>query len=267
MSDRSIRVSYLQIFPIKSLDPVSLPAVTLLPDGPIQNDRRWALFDADEKVVNAKRFPALQRIRTEFSSDWTQLTVRFADAQENSGSPEQFAWPGEMNRFAARVSDFLERPVQLREAADFGFPDDRDASGPTFIGSATLRELTHWYPEISHAEFRRRFRANIELDTGEPFWEDRLFNSPEQPQRFQIGDVSFLGINPCQRCAVPARNSWTGKTTEGFQKQFMQLRKESLPAFANREQFNHFYRLAVNTRLDSETSGYQLRVGDELTFA
>jgi hypothetical protein len=44
----------------------------------------------------------------------------------------------------------------------------------------------------------------------------------------------------------------------------MQLRKEHLPAWANAERFNHFYRFAVNTSIAPAEAGKRLRVGDAL---
>lgn len=263
MTDHPVRVQHLQIFPIKSLDPHIISEAHFLPAGPIENDRRWALFDEDDKIVNAKRFPALQQIRSQFNDDFTELNVQF---QTESDEPvaHPFRWPDEEAKFSAAVSEYLDKPMTLRESSSSCFPDDREATGPTLIGTATLRELTNWFPEIPYEEFRRRFRANIELETDEPFWEDRLFATADSARSFRIGETPFLGINPCQRCAVPARDSYSGETTTGFQKRFMQLREQHLPEYAEREQFNHYYRLAVNTKLASAVEGQSIRVGDLL---
>jgi uncharacterized protein YcbX len=34
----------ITIYPIKSLDGVDVPAAALLPSGPLENDRRWAIL-------------------------------------------------------------------------------------------------------------------------------------------------------------------------------------------------------------------------------
>ena len=39
-----------------------------------------------------------------------------------------------------------------------------------------------------------------------------------------------------------------------------------LPAWANRDQFKHYYRLAVNTKIPEPTDDLWLSVGDRLTF-
>ena len=80
--------------------------------------------------------------------------------------------------------------------------------------------------------------------------------------RFKWGAVTLLGINPCQRCIVPTRNSLDGNGDRGFQQQFVKARQAQLPYWVNRERFNHFYKLAVNTRLATDTQSLHLQLDD-----
>jgi len=50
----------------------------------------------------------------------------------------------------------------------------------------------------------------------------------------------------------------------GFQKRFSELRRANLPAWSPKGRFDHFYRLATNTRVAPSESGKILRVGDSL---
>jgi uncharacterized protein YcbX len=123
-------------------------------------------------------------------------------------------------------------------------------------------------------EARRRFRTTLEIDAARstgaaetlpPFWEDQLFaDSESNVVRFKIGEVAFEGSNPCARCPVPSRESQTGVTNGGFQKRFTDLRQAQLPPWAPSVRFDHFYRLAVNTRIPATECGKILRSGDEL---
>jgi uncharacterized protein YcbX len=113
---------------------------------------------------------------------------------------------------------------------------------------------------IAPQEARRRFRANIEIATDTPFWEDQLFGDADTAVEFRIGDVSILGVNPCQRCAVPSRDPSTGGVTPEFQRIFSEKRESGLPSWAARSRFNHYYRLAVNTRIPASQAGKLLRV-------
>lgn len=143
-----------------------------------------------------------------------------------------------------------------------GFPDDLKSSGPTVISSATLAEVASWFPDISVDEIRRRFRANIEIDDTPPFWEDQLFAEKGEILSFHVGKVQFEGTYPCQRCPVPTRDAFTGEAYPNFQKIFVEKRKETLPEWAKLSQFNHFYRLSVNTRIPESEAGKILKVGD-----
>ncbi|MGH8563795.1 MAG: MOSC domain-containing protein [Gammaproteobacteria bacterium] len=80
--------------------------------------------------------------------------------------------------------------------------------------------------------------------------------------RFTVGAVRFEGTNPCQRCVVPTRDPLTGTEDRGFQKTLAARRAETLPAWAPRSRFNHFYRLAVNMRIPPSEAGKPILVGD-----
>jgi uncharacterized protein len=166
---------------------------------------------------------------------------------------------------AIYLTDFFGFPVQLQENLVTGFPDDTESPGPTIISTATLREISSWFSGITVDEMRRRLRVNIEIDGNiPPFWEDRLFSMTGNFVSFTLGNVNFLGINPCQRCVVPIRDSLTGESYKDFQKIFVMKRQETLPMWVNISRFNHFYRLSINTRLPLSEAGKTLQVGDKL---
>ncbi len=162
------------------------------------------------------------------------------------------------------LSTALGIACSLAENPSHGFPDDTDSPGPTLLSTATLAEVATWFPGLALEEARRRFRANLEIDGVESFWEDWLIGSAGTNVPFQIGDVQWLGMNPCQRCVVPSRASDGGETTPGFQKAFATERERRLPAWAPRDRFNHFYRLAVNTRLAPGQPPGRIAVGDPI---
>ena len=139
--------------------------------------------------------------------------------------------------------------------------------GPTIISTATLEAIASWYPGLDVEEVRLRFRTNIEISGVPAFWEDQLFAEPEDTVNFQMGNVQFMGINPCQRCVVITRDSQTGETDLKFQKTFVTQRQTTLPEWAERSRFNHFYRLAINTRLPVTEAGkkFALVMNSEFT--
>jgi uncharacterized protein len=246
-------LSRITIYPIKSLDGVDVETARVLANGALENDRGFALFDADGDYVNGKRTAMMHHIRAKY--DLARMTVRFNDAVEFS-----------LRDQVLEIGDWLSNAVgvtcRLTENLAGGFPDDTDLPGPTLLSTATLNEVAAWFPGLTQDETRRRFRANLEIDGVEAFWEDRLFGPTGTAVPFQIGDVRWLGMNPCQRCVVPTRDAESGAATPGFQKAFAVARQKHLPDWAPRGRFNHFYRLAVNTRLAAESSSSLLRVGD-----
>jgi len=252
-----VRLGKIQIFPIKSLDGLSVEQVRIAAGGILENDRVYAIFDKDGAVVNGKRTARVHQLRSSFDLEIKEVRLW----QDNESSPTQFQLdaPGRMEDWLSAFFGFL---VTLRSEPQRGFPDDRAASGPTIVSEASLREIQTWFPDLTLESLRRRFRANLELSEGEAFCEDRLFGEPDELKPFQIGPVQFRGHNPCQRCVVPTRDPDTGQAVTEFQKQFMAMRKKTLPAWANAQRFNHFYRFAVNTSIPPTESGKYLRSGD-----
>jgi len=75
----------------------------------------------------------------------------------------------------------------------------------------------------------------------------------------------LLGTNPCKRCVVPTRDPSNGNEIAGFQRTFVQQRRITLPAWANRKWFDFYYRFATNTRttgVAGSTEGKVIRISD-----
>lgn len=157
--------------------------------------------------------------------------------------------------------------MHLRHDDRRGFPDDPTYFGPTIACTETLAEVTTWFPGLDLDSVRRRFRANLEVGGALPFWEDRLVAVGERLTAFSIGDVRLEGMEPWPRCAVPTRDPRTGTADPTFQKVFAERRCATLPAWAPRSRFDHFYRLCTGTRVPSSEAGKVLRVGDAVRLA
>ena len=255
-------LTQIVIYPIKSLDGKIVDRAKISAGGALEFDRRWAIVDADGKVVNAKRTAKVQQLRSQF--DFTEdPTITIQTAKKNTSYT--FCLTTELTELASWLSQFFGFPVNIIENSIVGFPDDLDAYGPTIVSTATLETICEWFPDLDLAEVRRRFRTNLEL-TGVPaFWEDRLFGTPGEVINFQLGAVRLHGVNPCQRCIVPTRDWITGNASPKFQQIFNQQRQLTFPPEVNRSRFNHFYRLAVNTRIPLAEAGKFLNTGDALS--
>jgi uncharacterized protein YcbX len=292
------RLANIRLHPIKALDPVCVDEARIGPNGGLELDRVWALYSADGRWVNAKRTAAIQLIRAAYAEDLSSVTLTVPGDRRDLPAMT-FAFPGDREGAGEWFSMYFEQAIQVRYTRE-GFPDDGLAPGPTIISTASLEAVCEWFPGMALDEARRRFRATLEIDAAngnaatangsglsanasdsaksavdaaEPhadeklpaFWEDQLFAESESTVvRFKIGDVAFEGSNPCARCPVPARESQTGVTNDGFQKRFTDLRRAQLPPWAPADRFDHFYRLSTNTRVPSTEQGKLLRVGDAL---
>jgi uncharacterized protein len=269
------RLANIRLHPIKALDPVSVREARIGPNGGLEFDRAWALYSADGRWVNAKRTAAMHLIRAEYAPDISRVTLAVPGDRRNI-PPMTLAFPGDTEGAGEWFSMYFEQAIQVRYARE-GFPDDGLAPGPTIVSTASLEAVCEWFPGMVLDEARRRFRTTLEIEAatsqnGAPreklaaFWEDQLFAESEASVvRFKIGDVAFEGSNPCARCPVPARESSTGEVNVGFQTRFVKLRRQHLPPWPPEERFDHFYRLATNTRVPSTEAGKLLRVGDPLS--
>lgn len=251
-------VSRITIYPVKSCDGISRDEVTVLKKGALRDDRRFALADSAGRFINAKRTPLIQKLR--FVVDPDLRTYSVSRREDNS------SLSGHLDQDGAALSDWLtayfSTDVSIVENDETGFPDDLEASGPTIVSLATLKAVAEWFPGMTVDEVRSRFRANIEVDGVDAFWEDCLCRADKTPVPFEVGGVTFAGTNPCQRCVVPTRDPVSGEVTPSrFAQEFQLFRQQTLPAWAAREWFDHFYRLTTNTICLNPGSSV-IRVGD-----
>jgi uncharacterized protein YcbX len=248
----------ITIYPIKALDGVDLPEARVLTNGALENDRRWALVDAQGRFVHGKQTAAIQSIRAKYSEQVDSIWLSV------DGQADAFRLPDDATAVAQWLSDALKLKCRLIENASGGFPDDGDSPGPTLISAASLAAVGKWFPGIDQDEMRRRIRANLEIDAAEPFWEDRLADDGRVSPRFTVGPVAYRGRTICARCIVPTRDSQSGTGDSGFTRTFMQHREHDLPAWSPEEQFDHYYRLAINTIPDWVGPDAVIRLGDDV---
>ena len=287
----------ITIYPVKSLDGLELVECGVLTSGGLENDRRWRLVDMDGRVLNAKRSPLFHAIRAEYDLDERRVTLwvdpaavaaaalpaadldrlrglaGYPGGQRSGGHAVRDSFhlvPGQGGP-CEWLSEVFGMGVLLQERADGGFPDDRDAPGPTLVSTATLAEVARWFG-FDVAESRRRFRANLEISDCDAFWEDTLASPtrpelqpslvdlppdlpvdpyadlpPPEPREFSIGDARFIATNVCRRCVVPTRDSQTGAVTEFFRDAFEARRSRGMRADVDSRTWGTLYRLAVNT--------------------
>ncbi|NJR21199.1 MAG: MOSC domain-containing protein [Richelia sp. CSU_2_1] len=253
-------VASIHIYPVKSLDGIAVDRAMILPSGALEGDRSFAIFDDLGQFVNGKRNSGVHFLRFWFDPENRTVSLKI------QGTEEEFFFhiDTERSEIESWLSNYFGFHVKLVENLLVGFPDDTASPGPTAIGTETIAEVASWFPRVSVSEMRQRLRANIEIGGVPPFWEDQLFGEADEIVRFKIGTAIFEGINPCQRCIVPARHPQTKETYPSFQKIFTAKRKETMPEWVKKSRFNHFYRLSVNTRVLPQSAGTIVTVGDRV---
>jgi uncharacterized protein YcbX len=259
----SARLANIRLHPIKSLDPLLVKETRIGPGGGLEFDRAWALYSVDGQWVNGKRTAAIYLIRAAYAPDVSSVTLSVPGDRRKIPT-NTFAFPGDTAPASKWFSNFFEQPITVRYVPE-GFPDDAIANGPTIVSTASLLAVCGLFSGMEVDEARQRFRTTLEIEGVPAFWEDQLFGEEERSAvRFRIGEVNFEGSNPCARCPVPPCDPHTGEIIIGFQKLFSDYRRSHIPAWCPESRFDHYYRLATNTRVASAELGKVLRVGDPL---
>ena len=97
------------LYPIKSLDGVSVPEARITQGGILEFDRIHAIVDEAGAYVNGKRTPRVQLLRSEFSPDFQEIRIGTTDdSTRHSFSLREPAalnsWLSEFFGFAAKLT-------------------------------------------------------------------------------------------------------------------------------------------------------------------
>lgn len=257
----SAYLSRINYYPVKSLDGQTVEQTRLLVTGAVEHDRQFAMFDSDGIVVDGKRAAAVHRIESHFDPAERSLTLR----RRPDGEAITFHLDRDRSELERWLGKHFGLAIQIAENDAGGFPDDTVAAGPTVISVATMETVAGWYPGLTLDETRARFRPSLEIAGVPAFFEDQWYAGGDDVVEFAIGPAVFAGMYSTPRCVVPSRWSQTGSVGPdmSFAKTFSRRREETLPSWVDRVLFDHYFRLAINTRLVSG-AGTTLRVGDEL---
>ena len=101
--DSSPILSRIWIYPIKSLDGVSVDSAIIAPGGSLTMDREFALIDDGGKFVNAKRTAKIHQVRSQFN-----LPQRLVTLSSPSQDPQTFHLDGDRDALGHWFSEFFE---------------------------------------------------------------------------------------------------------------------------------------------------------------
>jgi len=248
-------IERLRVYPVKGLDGVEIDAALVREGGTLEYDREFALFDADDHIVNGKWTDRVHELRTDFEPETAELRVETPEE-----AVETFDLGSEAGRetAAAWFGDDFGGDLRMERDTRVGHVDRTDM-GPSVVSTATLEEVASWFDGMSVESARRRLRANVEVSGVPAFWEDRFVG--EDAPAFDAGPARIEGVTPCARCVVPSRDPETGDPLEGFRERFLEKRRETFPEFADHGAFDHYYTLMLIARV-VEGHGETLRAGD-----
>ena len=252
-------VSKLFIYPVKSLDPVELTESEVGIHS-LKHDRAFALMGDDGRYVNSKRTGKINQLKAGYDLENGLILLSPRDQKEQ----QTFELRTDNKILVEYLQDFFNLKLHIVQSTKGELQDVPYQSSATIISTATYKSLLKNFPEHTVEDFRLRFRANIEVEGVEAFWEEQLIHSPGKGIGFTLGDVNMIGMSPRDRCNVPPRNPLTGETDKTFIKKMIASRKKSLPADSRLPAFGDFYHLCVDTYLPPSEAKKTIRIGDPI---
>ncbi|MHA2936807.1 YcbX family protein [Vibrio sp. RC27] len=207
-----LELSQVTVYPVKSIAGVSFSSVWVEKQG-LTFDRRFMLALYNGRMVTARRFPQMVKIRSAFLANGirfsypnkSDLVIQYH--QFDLSEVETSVWSDTFSAYSTTkqasewFSDIVGEPVQLlysgeqsnRVREKFGHNVSfADGYPLLLIGEASLEELNS---RSSEDHKMAQFRPNLVVAGGEPFAEDKW-------KKIRIGEVEFLISKPCERCVL-----------------------------------------------------------------
>lgn len=256
------KVSRITIYPIKSLDGISLQRGTIAKGGCLLHDREYAIADLGGNFIIGKNNLCVHSLRS--SIDFEKELVSFRSQGVLKWS--DFHLQTEKSAIDSYLTTFFKMPVTLLQNKEGRFMDIPDISGITILSTSSLNSISKWFNNIDLEEMRKRFRATIEIGGTTPFWEDHLFSKEGTGMEFKVGEVTLFGMSPRARCVVPTRKPESGEVIHGFTKIFSKHRASDLPNWSTLKEHGHYYYLTVNCYIPHTEIGKSIQIGDEVNI-
>ncbi|NIC39316.1 MOSC domain-containing protein [Halomonas desiderata] len=231
----SVKISKLNVYPVKSLGGIGLEQATLGVRG-LAYDRHWMVVDQVGRFVTQRQLPGMARVSVRLESDWLVLEHPEAEplaielASRDRPRLTAYVWDdacqaldegaeasdwltavlGDLRGSSLRLVRFDEehrRPVESRylqgEEAHTAFADGY----PFLIASqASLDALNRNLAQKGLAPLpMNRFRPNIVLEGAPDFAEDCWRELAAQDGRYRFGLRK-----PCQRCKITTVDQASG---------------------------------------------------------
>jgi len=214
-----MKISALNIYPVKSCAAISLSSTEVEPEGLI-GDRRMMLIDEAGKFITQRSHAKLAQINPSFNGN--QLSLHFGGRSHLMSYSEKrqlaCVWRSEVDllvaddRLNGALSKFLGESVRLvkMDGKSKRMVNPDWGSGPVSLAdgypilvttTASLKALSR---EAGRALQMEQFRPNVVIDTEVPWVEDGW-------RSIQMGSVTMKFVKPCTRCVVTTLNPDNGE--------------------------------------------------------
>ncbi|HSD07348.1 MOSC domain-containing protein [Flavobacterium sp.] len=213
-----LKLSEIWVYPVKSLGGISLQSSNVTDRG-LELDRRWLLVDETGLFISQREHPELALFKPEIDGDNLKITHR--KLSESIAIPihptenvlikvtvwedtiDAFEVSSEISDWFTKLLGFSARLVYMPDESERKVDPDYAISGEEItsfadaypfliIGQSSLDDLNN---RLEQKVPMNRFRPNFVFTNGKAFEEDSWRN-------FRIGNVSFVGIKPCDRCVM-----------------------------------------------------------------
>ena len=255
-------LSRITIYPVKSLDGISLQKAMITEGGCLLHDREYAISDEAGNFIIGKTNPLVHTLRS--TVNFEAETISFRRQTETTWNP--FHLVRQKQEIQSYLAQYFGIPIRFNKNSTGRFMDVPDISGVTVLSTSSLQSVSEWYNNMDLEETRKRFRATIEIAGVPAFWEDHLFATEGRGIEFRIGNVTLFGMSPRARCVVPTRNPETGEVIHAFPKLFARQRAATQPGWSTLNEYGHHYFLSVNCYIPATEIGKFIETGDKITI-
>jgi len=216
-----LELSEIWVYPVKSLGGISLQEAQVTDRG-LELDRRWLLVDDSGRFLTQREYPELALYRPEIAGDFLRITHR--SSMETIDIPLRSVFSDATSRIQVTVWDDTIDAYEVSQVVTqwftkrIGFPvrlvympdeSERKLDSNYAITGKEINSFSDAYPFLIIGQASlddlngrlkvkvpmNRFRPNFVFSNGEAFEEDTW-------REFKIGDVSFAGVKPCDRCVM-----------------------------------------------------------------
>jgi len=262
-----MRLSEINIYPVKSLKGISLPE-SVVEDRGLRFDRRWMLVDEAGNFMTQREFPVMATVSVEVVDDVLRASVKgnrievpFLDGADEHARVKVWSSSVKAGVYSDRINDWFSDAIGVscqlvgmtsesrRAVSPFyavrKFKDEvsfADAYPFLLIGQGSLDDLNS---RLAEPVPMNRFRPNFVVEGAEPFAEDKW-------KKIRIGSTVFHLVKPCARCVMTTVDQVAGVKTGPDP-------LKTLASYRNRKG-----KVLFGQNLIAEKAGGVVKVGDKV---